>query len=1292
MTIEITHTGSQVSILGPYLPRLVIDWIADDADQSYQEIEGSVTFVDVSGFTNLSERLAKRGKIGAEDLADSIGSCFTDLLAVAYGEGGGLLKFGGDALLLLFTGPGHEARACRAAVAMRQELRTAGRLEVSGARVQLRMSAGVHTGLFHLFLVGEAHKEFIITGPAASRTVAMEGAAAAGEIVVGDTTAGALRAADLGATKGPGRLLRRAPRWTVGSTPTGAPVVPPSDLDLSRCIPVALRDSLMADLREPEHRLVTVAFVHYSGTDAMLEQLGAGRVAAALEQLIVVVQRAADRQNVAFLGTDIDADGGKIILTAGAPTTSGDDERRMLLTLREIADADLDLPVQLGVNRGAVFAGDIGPLYRRTYTVMGDTVNLAARLMARAGHGEIIASTDVLERSPTRFECETLEPFMVKGKARPVDAVRVGSVIGSSALGTASGLPFLGRDPELDTLVRAGESAAGGEGQYVEIVGEAGIGKSRLVDEMRDRLGGMTHLCATSEMYESATPYFTFRGLACELLGIAPGTPNEIAVDRIRDALGVVAPELLPWAPLVAVVADVPMPDTRETAELEGRFRGAKLGETVSELLARALPGPTLLLIEEAHWMDDASADLLRRLLTDLPGRPWFVCVTRRAHDRGFLAPEGVGTTIELAPLDPEVTTELFHLATVDAPIPAHELRALVARSGGHPLFLRELVAAAGSGNRGEALPDSVEALIAARIDRLDPRDRNVLRRASVLGQAFSVDLLDAVVEPPLGSDDPAWARLRDFIAREHDGHVRFENALVRDSAYEGLSFRLRRELHAKVADVIAAAAGDDRDTHAELLSLHYLHAERYHEAWTHARGAADAAAAIWASVEAAALYQRALEAGRRVRDIDRSELARMYEALGDMRYRLGSYGAAEESYRAVRRLSSQDPVAKARSLLKVARVQGWQDRYSQARRSITRGLRLLDDENGEPAALQRARLLAWYARFCFAGDSRETIKWCRLAIEAAEAAGEKEALADALQVLDWAYEKSGRLDLAINVPRALELYEEISDLPSQASVYNSLGLSAQERGDLPGAIRYLERALEVTRRTGDAVMIGVCSNNIGEIALDQGHIDEAGALFRDALRAFRPSGLRIGIAFAKRNLGRVACWTGRGDDAQVLLRESLEETRAVGAKADGLETQARIAEAALVLGDAPAALALAEETLEGARALGMDAAFSPLLHRVRGAALARAGDLDAAAEALAQSVDAARARHADYEVALGLHAQARLAEARDYVAPAALVDESKEIFERAGVVAFPDLLGAELVSTSSAIRRPAGA
>ncbi len=135
------------------------------------------------------------------------------------------------------------------------------------------------------------------------------------------------------------------------------------------------------------------------------------------------VQAAADEQGVAFLASDVDADGGKLILTAGAPTVTGDDEERMLLALRKIIDTDLPIPIRIGVNRGSVFAGDIGPGYRRTYTVMGDAVNLAARLMAKAGPGQIYATADVLDRSNTLFETTELEPFAVKGKAKPDSGV-----------------------------------------------------------------------------------------------------------------------------------------------------------------------------------------------------------------------------------------------------------------------------------------------------------------------------------------------------------------------------------------------------------------------------------------------------------------------------------------------------------------------------------------------------------------------------------------------------------------------------------------------------------------------------------------------------------------------------------------------------------------------------------------------------------------------------------------------------------------------------------------------------
>ena len=247
--------------------------------------------MDISGFTALSERLARRGKIGAELLVDTIGSCLTNVLTVAYAYGGGLLKFGGDALLLLFSGAEHEARASNAAIAMRRTLRETGSFDVSGLRVSLRMSIGVHTGVFHFFLVGESHRELILTGPAASRTVALEAAANAGEILVSEQTAAALPSAFLGAAKEGGWLIRKAGPTAPSSTAAQTPVEVPAGVDLSKCVPVALRESLLATVRAPEHRRVTVAFVHFDGTDALIESSSPDRVADQLESLITVVQR-----------------------------------------------------------------------------------------------------------------------------------------------------------------------------------------------------------------------------------------------------------------------------------------------------------------------------------------------------------------------------------------------------------------------------------------------------------------------------------------------------------------------------------------------------------------------------------------------------------------------------------------------------------------------------------------------------------------------------------------------------------------------------------------------------------------------------------------------------------------------------------------------------------------------------------------------------------------------------------------------------------------------------------------
>ena len=414
-------------------------------------------FADVSGFTKLSERLARLGAEGAERISEAIGTSFTSLLAVAYANGGGLLKFGGDALLLFFEGDEHAERALRAAVGMRRALRAAGPVVAPGARTTLRMSMGVHSGTLALCLAGRSHREPVVAGPAVTTTLRMEKAASAGEIVLSPSLAATLPARLVGAPRGPGLLLRAAPRG-----PDFAPAEPPlpAGAPIADGVPVAVRRHVLGGGGAPEHRLVTVAFVRYAGVDALVERApyAAG---AALDALLTVAQLACEEHEVALLCADGEADGGKLMLVAGAPRAVGDEEERMLLTLRAIADAGGSLPLQLGVNRGRAFTGDIGPDYRRTYTAMGDVTNLAARLAAKAPAGGIYATAGVLERSALRFDHTRIPPLALKGKARPVDAWSVGAARGRERSSERQERPTLvGRDARARAAARRARGGA----------------------------------------------------------------------------------------------------------------------------------------------------------------------------------------------------------------------------------------------------------------------------------------------------------------------------------------------------------------------------------------------------------------------------------------------------------------------------------------------------------------------------------------------------------------------------------------------------------------------------------------------------------------------------------------------------------------------------------------------------------------------------------------------------------------------------------------------------------------
>jgi class 3 adenylate cyclase/tetratricopeptide (TPR) repeat protein len=1272
-------------VLSPYVPRILVDWLLTAPDQPWRQISGTLAFVDISGFTKMTERLARKGKVGAEEMNDLLDACFTELLRVAYSDGAGLVKWGGDALLLLFQGENHAARACRAAHGMRRSLRSMGRLSSSAGFVTLRMSVGIHSGGFDFFLVGDRHRELVLTGPAATHTVAMESTAKAGEILVSEATARQLDPKLVGLPKGEGFLLKGAPNVPAEEA---EPLPDISGLDLAHCLPDGIREHLISGSGEAEHRHVSVAFIEFRGADDYLRERGPAALAAALDRCIKDVQEACARHGVTFFETDISNDGGKIMLVAGAPRSSGDDEAGMLNAVRRIMDRSTALPHRIGVNCGRVFAGDFGPPSRRIYSVRGDAVNLAARLMGKAEAGQILVTEAMLARSAMSFHAEALEPFMVKGKARPVRAFALGAGAGQKAVDTKD-LPLVGRDQELGILLEGLEEAVGRRGRVVELVGEPGIGKSRLVQELLSHSLDMTVILARCEMYEASTPYFPFRAVLWEVLGIRDERDRELAAGRLRHRIEANAPHLLPWLPLLGIPSAIEIPMTPEVEQLGDEFRRAKLVDVTAEFLGWVLPTTTVLVFGDVHWMDEASAELLRRLTEDAGDRPWLIVVTRRDAGEGFRLADRVGTTVRLEPLGAAEATALVEAATERLPLPQHELAAMAERSGGNPLFLKELVTAARSAEGVEALPDTVEGVMTAQIDRLLPADRTLLRTASVLGTSFSPEFLSEVLADEGSTpESSAWNRLREFVGEDEPGVFRFRHALIRDAAYEGLPFRRRRELHGRVGERIERVGGDE---HAELLSLHFFKAELYERAWRYSRVAGERAEAKYALVDAGDLYRRALEAARHLPLDSPVELSRTHEALGDVRDRVGLYEEAAQAYRNARRLISGDPVAEAKFLLKESRIRERLGKYRAALAWVTRGRRLLAGLEGREVLRQRAQLSAWYAAIRQGqGRYQEVIRWCRRAIEEAEASGEKDALAHALFILDWAYVDLGELEKATNSPQALEIYDELGNLGAAATVLNNMGMFEYFRGGWDHAAELYERGRQLHLRIGDTIDAAMGTTNVGEILSDQGRLEEAKAMFADALRTVTAAGRKEGIAINTSNMGRLLSRSHRYEEALSLFEVACGMFERMGDEGEVLETQARVAECRVFRGDWREALATCKAAFQLAREVGGVPPQLPLLHRVKAYALIQGGRLEDAREALQESLATARARQADYEIGLTLRAVVEFARVAGQPSDHDAEAESKAILDRLGVVTLPEVpLPASPAGAGSKTRLP---
>ena len=1154
-----------------------------------------------------------------------------------------MLSYGGDALLLGFDGEHHAGRAVRAAIGMRAALRAHGPIHTDAGRVRLRISQGVHTGRFQIVVAGSAQRELMLIGSAATTVTDIEGAAGPGDVLMSTTTAELLPARCVGRAKAGHVLARSLPPPTVA--PQQRPITVADD-ELEAFLPPAVRERIQSGGLDPEHRFVGVAFVQVLGVDAALAERGAEQTAADLSAIVDATERAAAEHGTCLLASDIAPDGVKLIVTAGAPSAAEDGEGTLLTTIRTVLDHDFALPVRAGAHAGHVFAGEVGAPDRRVYTVIGDTVNLAARLMGKADPGQLVASAGMLASAGARFEHQPLEPFFVKGKRHAQHASIIGGRIDDGSQVGWEDAPFVGRAAEFAVLEQARAAARSGRGSVVDIVGGPGVGKSRLLHRFLDDTTGWRVIRVSSEPYQSSRPFYATRLVLRSVLDVDQQADPAEAGRALLRRLQALDPEMMAFAPLLAQAIDADVPTTPEVDDLAPAFRMQRLQELVGRVMALALVDPTILVFEDANFVDGSSRDVFEFALKFIHAGPWLAVLTRRDTDSGLHdGLEFPRYRLELEPLVGADLLALAHQICERRPIPGHQLDELVDRADGNPLFLIELVQARlESGARGE-LPSTLEGIIAARIDRLATDDRRLLRHLAVLGDRFPPDLARSVLADlvPQITDPRSLHRLAEFIIPDQDD-LRFSHGLLREVAYEGLPFARRRLVHRRFAETLEIQPGQVDSMRLSLLALHFDLAGMHRHAYRYCRRAGERASHDGANVEAAALLERAIRNARRCGDIPPEQLAAVAEMLADVAELAARYDTAAAALRLARSVSSADSAALARLSRKEGVVRERTGHFDAALRWYRTGRKHAEQLDEPLASAQRGDLMLATAGVAMhQGKLRVCIRWAQRALEQAIAAGNRRAEAHAYYLLDLAHTDLGDSEAAQYRGRSLAIFEEIGDLAGLARTLGNLAVDARYEGRWDDALELAGRCSEALQRLGDVTGLAVSQYNAAEVLQDQGRLADAEEMLVNARRTWRAAGFTLGVGAATGALGRVAVRSGDDERAIALIDEAITMLGELGADTWAAELSAHRIEADLFAGrwaDVIEAVPVGRQD----RASGQDAALRSKLLRFRGVAEAALDEPDAV-QTLERAVWYAREADSAYEEAL---ARLELAELGD--------------------------------------------
>ena len=968
-----------------------------------------------------------------------------------------------------------------------------------------------------------------------------------------------------------------------------------------------------------ERKLVTILFADISGFTALAETMDPEAVRdlmnACFERLVPVVEK--------YEGTVDKFIGDEVMTLFGAPTTHENDPERALRAALEMRDAltefnagrGTDLGIHFGINTGHVIAGGIGTRGRQEYSVIGDAVNLASRLEEVSERGEILVGPDTHRLTRPLFEFEALEPVRVKGKAEPVPVYRLlasravrGRVRGIAGLES----PLVGRQTEFCALQEAVERHRAGVGGIVTLVGEAGLGKSRLMAELRQiadrgsQTPGVQWVEGRCLSYGTSIAYLAWLDVLRGLLGVTAEDSPVAVRDALRERVHSLCPDRLESVhPYLCRLMSLPMEAEAETklGGLDGeslKFATFRAVENMIESTARQ--GPLILVCEDLHWADPTSLELLKQLLalTDRGSPLLLICVFRPEMEHGCWRIKETaariyrGRHIDLW-LDPLSTAEsetlvgnLLHVED----LPQELSGRVLSHAEGNPFFVEEIIRSlmdSGAIARDDitgrweatqhvddiAVPDTLHGVLMARIDRLQEETKRVLQLAAVIGRIFVYRILAAIAQEERELDAHLLTLQREQMIRKRaevpELEYIFKHYLTQEAAYNGLLKKERRVYHRQVAEALERLFPDRVEEQLGLLAHHWERAGETRRAISYLRRAGEQAEAQFANDEAMDYLSRALD------------------------------------------LTPEDNLAERYALLltreRVYDVQGEREAQRQDLATLE-GLAeaLVDDE--QQAARRRAEVALRLANYAeVTGDYPATCAAAQVAISLAQAA--HDVSSEAAGYLQWGralwrqgeYEAARtQLEGALTLAQAAqpsagvrrrgssEAHVQVSVEPLQqveAGSLRSLGIVSFLLGDYAGAWAYLEQALRVFRHNGDRRGESAVFNNLGVVSAEQGDYARARAYFEQVLCIYREIGDRQGEGRTLNNLGIVSGKQGDYAGTRAYLNQALRIYREIGDRHGEGGTLSNLGEVSDTLGDYAGAMAYFEQALSIYREIG---------------------------------------------------------------------------------------------------------